>query len=102
MLVVAVIATILAFVQNTVMFSLGMKEMAIFAFPLSFVGIFLAEVVLIWAAYFCVRRFLRRSRALVLAGWADCSSGSGRTAASGELFHYPGSTSEEETRLRPD
>src|SRR6266536_5970312 len=70
MLVIAVTATILAFVQNTVMFSLGMKEMAIFAFPLSFVGIFLAEVVLIWAAYFCVRRFLRRSRALVLAGWA--------------------------------
>ena len=69
-LVVAVTATILAFVQNTVMFSLGMKEMAIFAFPLSFVGIFLAEVVLIWAAYFCVRRFFRRSRALVLAGWA--------------------------------
>jgi hypothetical protein len=70
MLVVAVIATILAFVQNTVMFSLGMKEMAIFAFPLSFVGIFLAEVVLIWAAYFSIRRFLRRSRTLVMMGWA--------------------------------
>jgi len=69
-LVIAITATVLAFVQNTVMFSLGMKEMAIFAFPLSFVGIFLAEVVLIWAAYFCIRRFLRRSRALVLAGWA--------------------------------
>src|SRR6266568_2909465 len=70
MLVVAVIATILAFVQNTVMFSLGMKEMAIFAFPFSFVGIFLAEVVLIWAAYFSIRRFLRRSRTLVMMGWA--------------------------------
>src|SRR5439155_10463058 len=69
-LVIAITATVLAFVQNTVMFSLGMKEMAIFAFPLSFVGIFLAEVVLIWAAYFCIRRFLRRSRILVLAGWA--------------------------------
>jgi hypothetical protein len=68
--VIAIIATILAFVQNTVMFSLGMKEMAIFAFPLSFVGILLAEVVLIWAAYFFIRRFLRRCRALVLAGWA--------------------------------
>jgi len=70
MLVVAVTATILAFVQNTVMFSLGMKEMAIFAFPFSFVGIFLAEVVLIWAAYFFIRRFLRRSRTLVMMGWA--------------------------------
>jgi len=57
-------------VQNTVMFSLGMKEMAILAFPFSFVGIFLAEVVLIWAAYFSIRRFLRRSRTLIMMGWA--------------------------------
>jgi len=52
------------------MFSLGMKEMAILAFPFSFVGIFLAEVVLIWAAYFSIRRFLRRSRTLVMMGWS--------------------------------
>ncbi len=70
MLVIAVTATILAFVQNMVMFSLGMKEMAIFSFPLSFVGIFLAEIALVWTGYFCIRRFLSHRRALVLAGWA--------------------------------
>lgn len=70
MLVIALIATVLAFVQNMVMFRLGMKEMAIFAFPFFFVGIFLAELVLIWTGYFCIRRFLRHRRALVLAGWA--------------------------------
>jgi len=69
MFIIALTATLLAFVQNTVMFRLGMKELAIFAFPLSFVGIFLAQLVLIWAGYFCVRRFLRHRRALVPAGW---------------------------------
>jgi hypothetical protein len=70
MFVIALIATLLAFVQNSVMLRLGMKEMAIFAFPFSFVGIFLVEMVLVWTGYFCIHRFLRRMRALVLAGWA--------------------------------
>src|SRR6266498_3115374 len=43
MLVIAVTATILAFVQNMVMFSLGMKEMAIFVFPSHSLGFFLPK-----------------------------------------------------------
>ncbi len=70
MFVIALIATVLALFQNTVMFSLGMKEMAIFSFPLSFVGVFLAEIVLIWMGYFCIGRLLSRNRELVLMGWA--------------------------------
>jgi hypothetical protein len=69
MFVIALSGTLLAFVQNSVMFRLGMKELAIFSFPLSFVGVFLAELVLIWTGYFCIRRFLRHRRELVLAGW---------------------------------
>lgn len=68
MLVVAIAATILAFIQNMTMFAFGMKEMAITSSPLSFVGIFLLEILLIWIAYFCVRKFARRSRWAVLAG----------------------------------
>jgi len=70
MFIIALTAALLAFVQNSVMFRLGMKELAIFSFPLSFVGIFLAEVLLIWTGYFCIRRFIRHRRELVLAGWA--------------------------------
>lgn len=68
MLVVAVAATILAFIQNLTMFAFGMKEMAITSSPLSFAGIFLLEILLIWIAYFCVRKFGGRSRWAVLAG----------------------------------
>jgi hypothetical protein len=68
MLLIAVVATILAFIQNWIMFAFGMKEMAILSFPFSFAGIFLLEISSIWAAYFCARKFLRRSRELVLAG----------------------------------
>jgi hypothetical protein len=67
MLVVAVAATILAFIQNSAMFAFGVKEMAITSWPLSFAGIFLLEILLIWIAYFCVRKFARRSRWAVLA-----------------------------------
>jgi hypothetical protein len=69
MFIIALTATLLAFFQNSVMFRLGMKEQAIFSFPLSFVGVFLAEFVLIWTGYFCIRRFLRHRRELLLAGW---------------------------------
>jgi len=67
MLVIALIATVLAFIQNLLMFVFGMKEMAIYSFPLSFTGIFLSEIAAIWTGYFCVRRFLRRRRVLALA-----------------------------------
>jgi len=44
--------------------------MAIFAFPLSFVGIFVAQLALIWGGYFYIRRFIRRKHPMVLAAWA--------------------------------
>jgi len=52
------------------MFAFGLKEQAIFSAPLSFIGIFLAEVVSIWAGYFCVRKFFRKRRTVTLAAWA--------------------------------
>jgi hypothetical protein len=58
----AIIATVLAFVQNSIMFVFGFKEMAIFAFPLSFIGIFIAEVILIWTGAFFIRRFIKTKR----------------------------------------
>lgn len=69
MFIIALIATVLVFIQNLVMFGFGMKEMAIFSFPLSFTGIFLGEIAAIWTGYFCVRRFLRRRRLLALGAW---------------------------------
>jgi hypothetical protein len=69
MFLIALIATVVAFIQNLVMFTLGMKEQAIFSFPLSFAGIFLAEVLSIWAGYFCARKFLRQWRTLAVAAW---------------------------------
>ena len=41
---IALVATVLALVQNLAMFSLGMKEMAIMSFPLSFAGVFLLQI----------------------------------------------------------
>jgi hypothetical protein len=43
--IIVLTATVLAFIQNMVMFSFGLKELAIFSFPLSFTGIFLAEII---------------------------------------------------------
>ena len=70
MLIIAVIATLFALVQNAIVFAFGLKELAIFAFPLSFTGIFLAELAAIWAGYFAVPRLARRRPKLLLAGWA--------------------------------
>jgi hypothetical protein len=67
--IIALTGTVLAFIQNMVMFSFGLKELAIFSFPLSFTGIFLAEIISMWTGYFCVRKFLRAWRSLALAGW---------------------------------
>jgi hypothetical protein len=67
---IALIATVLAFVQNLIMFGFGMKEGAIFSSPVSFTWICLTEIGAIWMGYFFVSKFLRRGRIFVLAGWA--------------------------------
>src|SRR5712691_4078673 len=69
MFIVAIISTAIVLVQNLIMFGFGLKEAAIFAFPLSFVGIPLAEIVSIWAGYFCIPLFVRSGKSLALAGW---------------------------------
>jgi hypothetical protein len=68
------------------MFGFGMKEMAIYSFPLFFIGIFLGEIVAIWTGYFCARRFLRRRRVLALAAWVIVVLGSAEVALPGSFF----------------
>ena len=70
MLVIAILATLLALIQNSIMFAGGMKESAIHSSPLFFTGIVLLEIALIWVAFFCVRKFVRQKRELALAGCA--------------------------------
>jgi hypothetical protein len=70
MLVIAILATLLALIQNMIMFAGGMKESAIYSSALFFTGIFLLEIALIWVAFFCVRKFVRQKRELALAGCA--------------------------------
>jgi hypothetical protein len=70
MLVIAILATLLALIQNLIMFAGGMKESAIYSSPVFFTGIFLLEIALIWVAFFCVRKFVRQKRELALAGCA--------------------------------
>ena len=86
MFIIALIATVLAFIQNLVMFGFGMKEMAIYSFPLFFTGIFLGEIAAIWTGYFCARRFLRRRRVLALAAWVIVVLGSAEVALPGSFF----------------
>jgi hypothetical protein len=62
------------------MFAFGLKEQAIFSSPLSFMGIFLAEIVSIWAGYFCVRKFFRKRRTVTLAAWAAVVLGAAEIA----------------------
>jgi hypothetical protein len=69
MIVIALIAIVLAFMQNVLMFAFGLKESAIFSSPLSFGGIFLAELIAIAAGYVCVRKYFHARRGLVLALW---------------------------------
>jgi hypothetical protein len=64
MLAIALIATILGLIQNGAMFAFGVKEMAIASAPLSFMGIFLAEIAVIWGGYMVCRKLPRR-RALI-------------------------------------
>jgi len=80
MFIIALIATVLALIQNMFMFGFGMKEMAIFSFPLSFTWIFLSEIAAIWTGYVCARRFVRRRRMLALAAWVIVVLGSAELA----------------------
>ena len=86
MLIVAVIATLVAFLQNLVMFAFGLKEMAIFSFPLSFIGILLAEVLSIWAGCFCAWRFLPKRRTLALTAWVVLTLGTAEVALPASFF----------------
>ncbi|HEV2133721.1 MAG TPA: hypothetical protein VGR47_05610 [Terracidiphilus sp.] len=70
LLAIAIAATILAFIQNSVMFAFGMKELAILSFPSSFAGIFLIELAVIWTAYFLLRK---RTLRLKMPIFAACS-----------------------------
>jgi hypothetical protein len=97
--IIALTATVLAFIQNMVMFSFGLKELAILSFPLSFTGIGLAQVISIWAGYFCVRKFLHARRSLALAGWVIIVLGA---CTSGELFLNVDSAGAEKESVEPD
>ncbi len=66
---IALIAILLAVMQNIVMFTFGLKESAIVSSPLSFGGIFLVELVSIGGGYFWVRKCVRNRRRLALAAW---------------------------------
>ena len=90
MFIIALITTVLAFVQNLLMFVFGLKESAIFAFPLSFTGIFLGEIAAIWTGYFCAHRFLRRRRLLALAGVQTSENGHFRPIGSDGFCHRGG------------
>ena len=86
MFIIALIATVLAFIQNSVIFSFGMKEMGIFSSPLFFTGIFLCEIAAIWTGYFCARRFLRHRRLLALAAWLLAVLGVAEVALPASFF----------------
>lgn len=86
MLAIAIAATILAIVQNLIMFAFGMKEMAIVSFPAAFVGIFFLEITSIWVAYFCIRRINRRNPELALAGCAVLILGAAELALPAGFF----------------
>ena len=70
LIVIPIVASILAFIQNSLMFSFGLKEQAIFGFPLPFIGIFLAELFLIWSGFFVIRRFVKAQRYAFLIAWS--------------------------------
>ncbi len=70
LIIIPIIASILAFIQNSIMFSFGLKEQAIFAFPLSFIGIFLAELFLIWSGFLIIRRIVVAGKAALFIAWS--------------------------------
>jgi hypothetical protein len=67
-LIIPLISTALALIQNLAVLALGMKEGALWYAPFSFTDILVAEVAVAWAAYLCTRRFIHPRRALVRAG----------------------------------
>jgi hypothetical protein len=69
LIILAIVATALILIQNLPMLALGFKELAILAFPLSFVGIFVAEIVLTWVGVIAVRRFFTVKRDLLFIAW---------------------------------
>lgn len=68
------------------MFAFGLKERAIYSFPLPFTWIFLAEVLSIWAGYFCARKFLRERGTLAVAAWAVITLGTAELALPASFF----------------
>src|SRR5271169_730219 len=68
------------------MFSFGMKERALFSFPLSFTWILLSEIAAIWTGYVCARRFVRRRRMLALAAWVIAVLGSAELVLPASFF----------------
>ena len=86
MLVIAIVATILALIQNTIMFGFGMKEGAIAYSPLSFTGILLLEIAAICGAFLGVRKIVRRKRELVLAGCTILILGAAEIALPASYF----------------
>jgi hypothetical protein len=67
--VIAILATLVSFYQNSVMLAFGFKEGAIFAAPLVFALFLVVELVVIWSAFFVLWKFVKRKglRALLMA-----------------------------------
>jgi hypothetical protein len=86
MLVIAILATLLALIQNLIMFAGGMKESAIYSSPLFFTGSFFLEIALIWVAFLSVRKFVRQRRELALAGCAILILGMAELALPASFF----------------
>ena len=70
LIAIAIVTSLLAFFQNQLMFSFGLKEGGIFAAPFSFAGIFLVEVLLIWVGFFVVRHLENNKKSFLLGLWA--------------------------------
>lgn len=85
-LFIAIVATLLALVQNLIMFAAGGKEGAFGSSPLFFLRFFLLEIALIWVAFFCVRKLVRQKRELVLAGCAILILGAAEIALPASFF----------------
>jgi hypothetical protein len=69
LIIIAVAASTLVFVQNLIMLAFGFKELAIFASPFSFLGILAAEIVLIWGGVIVVRRIFPAKTELLFIAW---------------------------------
>ena len=86
MFIIALITTVIAFLHNIVMFAFGVKEEGIFSSPLPFAGIFLAEVVSIWAGYFCARKILPQWRTRATAAWVVITLATAELALPASFF----------------